>query len=199
MGAQAPGAERGAGPLPGGWVGTGAGRWRPVQHAALPGPVLDACLGCDPPPPEAVGWTTPAPSLALERGVLGQEVGGREAAPHLPDAGARKLTRRFERQPPRPHPGKPVRETDSLRDPDINAVRRAGRRLAGPRPLRPPLHVRPGLRWHGQGPAPPSWGRPEELRRIVSRELPPPQSKVGYPLPSSLLSSQEQAAIARWL
>lgn len=52
---------------------------------------------------------------------------GRGSTPHRPNAGARKLMRRFGSLPPRPHPGKPVRETDSRRDPDIRATRSAGR------------------------------------------------------------------------
>lgn len=50
------------------------------------GTVLGACLGCDQPqpPPEAVGRTPPAPSLAPERGVLGEEVGWGRGSPLPP-------------------------------------------------------------------------------------------------------------------
>lgn len=58
-------------------------------------------------------------------------------SPPLPRCRGWEINGRLERRPPRPHPGKPVRETDSLRDPDINAARRAGRPPAGPRPPRP--------------------------------------------------------------
>lgn len=52
------------------------------------------------------------------------------------------MNREVENQPPRPHPGKPIRETDLLRDPDINA---AQSKAAGS-PPHPTLHVRPGAR-----------------------------------------------------
>lgn len=156
-------------------------------------PALDACLGCDPPPRGGV-LATPQAFPWLPRGACWARWNGGEADPHLLNTRAGKLTWRLERQPPRPHPGKPVRETDSLRDPDINAVRIAGLLLAGPRPPHPPLHVRPGPRagtgggWWGGGqrPALGTSGRAGEdsPQRVTTSPklswLPPP------PVPSSL-------------
>lgn len=122
---------------------------------------------------------------------------GGEAAPHLPNAGTWKLTRRFESLPPRPHPRKPVRETDSLRDPDINAVRRAGRPLAGPRPPRLFTPRAPGAALaRAGGPAPASRGRALGTSGKARRTVPgvtTSRSKVAAP------SLVEQTALVRWL
>lgn len=68
---------------------------------------------------------------------------GARQHPSPPSCRGSKLTRRFEASHPAPHPGKPARETDSRRDPDIGATRSAGR----PPPVHArrtaPLHVRP--------------------------------------------------------
>lgn len=182
----------------------GGGGWGREQggggggSARLSGdPALDACLGCDPPPlppPEAAGLgylPGPLPGSREGRVRRGGGIGARQP-PHLQCWGL-EINGRLERQPPRPHPGKPVRETDSLRDPDINAAPRAGRPLAGPRPLRPATPRAPrGPRWLCPGPADGRQSRrgqsPESYRlpevKLAAPTLPPPE---------------EQAAIARWL
>lgn len=119
------------------------------QRTALPGPGARRLSGL-PPPPEAVGWAAPrGPPPWLPRGACwARRWDGGEAAPYLPDARAGKLRQRPERQPPCPHPPRSaVREAGSLRDPDSSG---AGSRPPGAG-LRPPLHVRPRPRWHGQG------------------------------------------------
>lgn len=76
---------------------------------------------------------------------------------------------RWKNQPPRPHPGKPIQETDLLRDPDINA---AQSKAAGS-PWRPTLHVRPGTQLAGRAGGPRESGTAYHL----------PLDKVRGPLP----------------
>lgn len=132
VGAQAPGTEGGAWRLPGGgW--RRERRWRRAKRATSWDAALDARLGgirrrCA--PPEAAGLAPqprrPLPGSGEGRVRRGGGMGARQH-PSPPSCRARKLTRRFGSLPPRPHPGKPVRETDSRRDPDIGATRSAGR------------------------------------------------------------------------
>ncbi|KAM7332938.1 hypothetical protein ACRRTK_006258 [Alexandromys fortis] len=68
----------------------------------------------------------------------------------LPSSWGLELNHEVENQPPRPHPGKPIQETDLLRDPDINA---AQSKAAGSPPL-PTLHVHPGTRRAGRAGGP---------------------------------------------
>ncbi|MEJ1287360.1 hypothetical protein NN561_018378 [Cricetulus griseus] len=78
------------------------------------------------------------------------------------------MSREVESQPPRPHPGKPIRDIDLLRDPDINA---AQSKAAGSLP-RPTLHVRPWARLAGRA------GSPRESGTAYHLPL-----KLGGPLP----------------
>lgn len=148
-------------------------------------------------------WATPqAFSPGSREGRVGRGRGVGARPPHPPprhhplDAPAEKLTRRLERQPPCPHRGEPAREPDSLRDPDINAVRRAGLRVrVRARRARHSTCAR-GRAGRGRGTAP-GPGVPRRAGEDSPRRV-PTSPKLSWRPPPSLPPSPEQAAIARW-
>lgn len=90
----------------------------------------------------------------------------------LPSSWGLELNREVENQLPRPHPGKPIQETDLLRDPDINA---AQSKAAGS-PRRPTLHVRPGTQLAGRAGGPRESGTAYHLPLDKVRGAPPSRS-----------------------
>lgn len=163
VGAQARGARRGAGRTPGGGGGEPerGGGGRSLARLSRDPVRRWSGLRSPPPPPEAAGWTVPSPLPGSREGSV-RRAGwdGGEAAPHLPGARAGKLRRRWEGQPPRPHPGEPIGKLTRCVTP-ISML--SGEQAAGSRsaPSAPAAPRAPGAALARMGPAPPSWGRRE--------------------------------------
>lgn len=151
------------------------------------GTVLGACLSCDQPqpPPEPVGRTalSPLPGSREGRVRRGSGMGARQ-----PPTSLMLRLGSLKGSHPAPTLESPFGKLTRCVTP-ISML--CGEQAAGlrVRALGARHSTCTRVRRHGQGPAPPSRGHPEEPGRLVPRELPPPQSKVGCPLPPSLLSS----------